>query len=215
MTRKNDLKPFKNMWTNKISVVDLQICYLLLQGHGTSTLDIHFEKDLGYPKGAFTRPYLTNRVEELKKQEIILKENAVIVNPIKFFDYIFLTFVKIHLPAVRGTIDWAGAFEDVKKLNKDYGCLSMAFTVEGMGDYDLVLLIFTNDIDTYYDFVDDLTRCGWVEKVDGKKVHSAKRAGFFYEPVLLPNNDEYDESVREYHKRLGEMIEETDVRKSK
>jgi DNA-binding Lrp family transcriptional regulator len=215
MARKTDLKPFKSMWTNKISVVDLQICHLLLQGHGSSTLDVHFEKDLGYPKGAFTRPYLTNRVEELKKQEIILKENTVIVNPIKFFDYLFLTFVKIHLPAVRGYIDWAGAFEDVTKLNKDYGFLSMVFTVEGTGDYDLVLFIFTNDIDRYYEFVADLTRLGWVEKVDGKKVHPAKKAGFLYEPVLLPDLDEYKDSIQEYHKRLGEMIEETSSRKSR
>jgi DNA-binding Lrp family transcriptional regulator len=215
MAKKTDLKPFKNMWANKISVVDLQICRLLLQGHGSSTLDVHFEKDLGYPKGKFTRPYLANRVEELKKQEIILKENTIVVNPIKFFDYLFLTFVKIHLPTVRGFIDWGGAFDDVKKLNKDYGFLSMVFTVEGTGEYDLVLFIFTNDIDRYYDFVTDLTRLGWVEKVDGKKVHTAKKAGFFYEPVLLPDVDEYWNAVQEYYARLGEMIKEAKPGESK
>lgn len=209
MSDERKLEPYKTMWSNHISVVDLQILHALREGRGSTNLDEYFS-DIGFK---FSRPYLKNKVEEMKKREIILEEKTVIVNPRKIFDYMFLTFVKIHLPAVRGVIDWRGAHNEIVELNRRYNILSMTFTVEGTGEYDLVLFVFVNDVDVYYEFIAELTRLGWVEKVDGKKVHAAEKAGFLFTPSLLPDVAEYRKAVRKYHKELGSMIQEEETHK--
>lgn len=199
-------EPYKRMWSKGISIVDLHILQALAEGASRTTLDKYLKaKGLNFP-----RSRLEKRVEELKDQGIIIKEATVLFDPTQIFDYIFVTFVKIHLPFFypTGTMDWGKAFREIVSLDEKYKILSMLFTIEGTGEYDLVLFMFVNDINDYYSFVKELTQKGWIEKVDGKRVHSAKEAGFLFQPVLLPNIEKYQRAVREYKDKLDQMLQE-------
>ena len=199
--------PFKNMWKNEIGLVDLLILHALYSGEASPTTLNRYLRNHGFK---FSRTQLTERLNRLKKNGVVLKTGTIIIDPTKLYDYVFLAFLKIHLPSIiagysRGSIDWRSAFEKIRQIDKEK-IVRMLFTLEGTGDYDMLLVIYVNRLEDYYDFVSSLVKEGLVEKVDGKRVHYP--AGVIFDPISLPSIDEYEKALSFYSVRLQEMLNE-------
>ena len=110
----------------------------------------------------------------MKNKGILLRENAIIVDPTMLYDHVFIVFIKVQLVGGgygRGE-EWRKAYEEILDVNKDPRFekpLRILFNIGGTGEYDFVAMVYTSDISKYHRFKAELAKRGIVEKFDSKK----------------------------------------------
>lgn len=181
------------LWKYQIDPIDLFILAKLHEGVAESALNDHIEEEFGVE---ISRNKVSDKIRKLEDLGVILKRHAVIINPTKLYDHVYLAFIKTKLSSLlapAGASTWKDAFEKIKALNEESGFpLKIFFNVGGMGEYDFVALVYTNDPQEYHKFKAKLVQqTGIIEKFDTKYVDTPEL--FFFRPIEIPDFKEYDD----------------------
>jgi hypothetical protein len=179
----------KSILKNEITSLDLFILEKIHNGIGPTNISKSYEKEIEKEFGKkIGRNKIEKRISELKTKKIILKEKSIIVDPTKLFDYFFIFFIKMHLAheITRGGTTWQEAINIIKERSEKYqNLIRILVVLQGMGEYDIMGLTYTNDMDLYYEFQHDLLTSGLIEKFDTKQVYS--QPGLIFDPISIPN----------------------------
>ena len=204
-TRRTELK--RNQWRNRIDPVDLFVLEKLSQGEDPSSKAVLGELNDRFGI-SLTRRDIEARIERLQTEEVVLRRKTVLVDPTKLYDYVFLIFIKLHLPSMvsRATTTWDTATQTILEINERYNSpVKILFTILGWGEYDLAGIVYVDDQDEYYRFQKELTQQGFIEKYDTKTVHQGVR--FYFEPVSIPDVEQSREQLEEYRVVLSKLTE--------
>jgi DNA-binding Lrp family transcriptional regulator len=191
-----DLK--ENQWKNRIDPADLFILALLAEGMTATDAEVASAVNERFGL-SLSSSDVEARVGRMERERILLRRRTALVNPIKLYDFVFLVFLKLHLPSIleRATVTWDVATEEILKLNRAYGSpVKVLFTVLGWGEYDLAGLVYVDDLEVYHRFQNALLEKGFIERYDSKTVHQG--VAFHFDPVSVPDLDPSMERLRQY-----------------
>lgn len=204
MSEEKRIEPPKALFANRIDPIDILILNELSAGKSRTTLAEEINKKYGTK---LKRSEVEKRIDRMVSDEILLSDRqTVIVNPIKLFDHVFLNWLKLPLRPLlrRDELTWKRATERILEISKKYGnMIMMLFTPEGEGEYDLVAFVCTNDLQKYYDFLEELTREELIEKSKTQRVHPPSK--FYFNPVIIPYYEEYKQIYNKYKTILEQM----------
>lgn len=159
-------------------------------------------KDKGY---RISDDEIQRRIDKMKKNKIILKEHSVIVDITKLYNHVYHLYIKLPLygGAVRGvireTMDWKEGMQRVLEVNRKYGIIRYMWAYEGDGEYDLICLVSSPDMETHAKFISDLTKLGIAEKT--KTQRCSRPFGVYVDPISIPSIEDYSKKL-DYFKKL-------------
>ena len=129
------------------------------------------------------------RIEVLKRKKILLKDKVSIIDPMKVWDGYYIVLIKSHLvpPIISEAIEFPTGWrvenylERLQKREKEMGIkvIRQAYCLQGT-EWDILLTISALSQTDFAEFMDELTKEGWVEKV------------WSFIPVELGNNWIFD-----------------------
>lgn len=187
-----------------ITPLDILILNKLKEGGSPSTL---FEAINDKLKTNYSRGEIQKRIDELKKNGILKEYGTAIVDISRLYNHILLTAIKFAFPPLTrreaAVMSWSESWKKVRDIMaKEFKELSllMMFTPEGEGEYDLYMLICTNNEDQYADFQNELLKEELIEKSKTQRVLSPH--GFHFCPSVMPSYEEFEESVELYKERF-------------
>jgi DNA-binding Lrp family transcriptional regulator len=193
----------KAMLANEIDPLDILILNELSAGKSRTTLADELKKNYNIE---LSRLDVEKRIDIMFKKGVLTRIHTIIVNPVKLFDHVFLNWWKLPLRPLlrRDELTWDEATKRILEISRKYGnMIMMLFTPEGEGEYDLVAFVCTNDIQKYYEFLEELTKEELLEKSKTQRVHSPSMV--FFDPVILPSYEESKETYTKYMKALEKM----------
>lgn len=181
------------MWKYKVTPLELFILKELDKGTPEANIPEEIKKEFDIK---LTRYKVQQIVSSLLKRKVLLKRNSIVINPAKLFNNVYLAFIKTKVSGAPA-LAWKEAFDRIIDINKRQGSpIKILFNIGGMGEYDFVALIYSNDAEKYHDFKANLVRMtGIIEKFDTKYVDVPYL--FFFDPVAIPDFKECQE-IREY-----------------
>jgi DNA-binding Lrp family transcriptional regulator len=202
----NELPDYVELLRQEIDPIDLLILRELLEGTPESNIPDKIKEETGV---AISRATIRQRIANMENKKIILKKNTVIVDPSKLYTHIYLAFIKTNLLspiAPAGIKSWRDAFEEIKRINNEYGNpIRILFNIGGTGEYDFVAFIYMNDPNKYHDFKEALVkRTGIIEKYDTKYVDTPEL--FFFDPISVPDYKEYEKWLRRSNVVIEKML---------
>src|SRR5229473_878275 len=229
--------PVKNLTKNGIGPLDLLILHVLQSGATPDTASKDLEK-YGY---VLSRDNVKNRVDELIKKGVILEHNNkedskkddkikwILVDPSKLFDNQWYTFIKSQNPLFeRRVIPYSEMYSNLVEISREYGIVIAIDLVQGEGqNYDFILRIATNELTLFEEFIEKIRSLGWVHSVDSKPIHILEgvglsknnltkvRTNYFYEPIKLPDFENYLRCIRNVYRAYDGYIKEEGASKQK
>jgi DNA-binding Lrp family transcriptional regulator len=229
--------PMKNLTKNGISPLDLLILHALQGGATPDTASKELEK-LGY---VLSRDNVKNRIEDLTKKGVLIEHNQgdeskkddrikwVMVDPSKLFDYQWYTFIKTQNPLFeRRVIPYSEMYSNLVEISREYDIATSIDLLQGEGqNYDFILRIVTNEMETFEEMVEKIRSLGWVHSVDSKPIHVLEGVGFsknsltkvashyYYDPIKLPNFERYLKKIRNVYRTYDAYLKEEGSSKQK
>lgn len=193
----------KAMLASGIDPLDVLILNELGAGKSRTTLAEELKRNHNVE---LSRTEVEKRIDTMVQKGVLIRTHTIITNPVKLFDHVFLNWWKLPLRPLlrRDELTWDEATRRILEISRKYGNIfMMIFTPEGEGEYDLVAFVCTNDLQKYYEFLEELTREELLEKSKTQRVHSPSMV--FFDPLVLPSYEECKETYREYKQVLEEM----------
>jgi hypothetical protein len=183
----------------------------LIEGASPTTLHNMINAELkGYVKKDFTRAEVEKRIQTLAEKRILQRSHIICIDPSKLFDNVFLLFLKIPIlsPFRRVEIGWLNAVEKIwnadkewkDKFGREFNLVRLIGVVEGTGEYDVVLLVFTNNMRKVSYFLEMLQREGYIEKSMTQRIWPP--GGMNFNPIALPDFFSYARAVEKRRKNL-------------
>ncbi len=229
--------PMKNLTKNGVSPLDLLILHALQGGATPDTASKELEKQ-GY---VLSRDNVKNRVDDLTKKGIILEHNPgdeskkddrikwIMVDPSKLFDYQWYTFIKTQNPLFeRRVIPYSEMYSNLVEISREYDIVTSIDLLQGEGqNYDFILRIVTNEMETFEEMIEKIRSLGWVHSVDSKPIHVLEGVGFsknsltkvashyYYDPIKLPNFERYLKKIRNVYRTYDAYLKEEGSSKQK
>lgn len=171
-----------------------------------TTLDSMIKKELGIN---ISRPQVEERIERLKAKNILISEHSIVVNPSKLFDHVAHVYLKLAISdPFKRSIDWWEAIKEIWTLDKTPGSENETATdivrligiIEGTGEYDVVLLVFTNDMDNISRLLKKLSEKNYIQKSMTQRLWAP--TGAMYDPVIVPDYYKYTSLLSQYGQRI-------------
>jgi len=181
----------------------------LREGASISTLDKVIRKEMGID---ITRTEVERRIQRLAANGVLLGLHSVIVDPTKLFDHVAHIYLKIPIssPLRTAALGWWEALDKIWTMDKKPGhgeiatdIVRIAGVIEGTGEYDLILLVYTNDMENVSSFLHRLAREGYIAKSMTQRVWTP--TGIKFDPVTMPEFEPYVEAISRYSKVLEHM----------
>lgn len=181
------------------------------EGASVTTLDRVIKKELNID---ITRSEVERRIEKLANDRVLLSLHSIIVDPTKLFDHVAHIYLKIPVssPVLRtGGLTWWEALEKIWTIDKTpefkgespTDIIRLGGVIEGTGDYDLILLIYANDMEKVSRFLHKLAKAGYIEKSMTQRIWIP--TGIKFEPVAIPEAETYARAVSTYSEILENM----------
>ncbi|MFX0202583.1 MAG: helix-turn-helix transcriptional regulator [Candidatus Hodarchaeota archaeon] len=186
-----------------MDVVDVAVLHRALKGESYKSIS----KALGIAERS-----VRNKLNRIEAKGVIDKGKQQVpsFDTISLWEYVFVTFVKLHLPAAVPPVTpqpplgpvtptpippgWLGAIDELRRNNPLYDKLvRSAFVLIGT-EYDVILLITTQSKDEYAKFCSILQGKGIIEKIWGSMV--VEWAGYTWNPLAVPDPEEMESSMR-------------------
>ncbi len=213
LSDKSGVTPFKIMEEGKLDLTDLSILKKLLEGKTIKQVSKELQ---------IVEKTVSNRLDSMERNHLLVKRQAPIVDILQLYNYLFITYVKIHLSAaipeittgtrptpipgatVRSTPpppSWLEMLTAIENTDKELfqKLVRYAFVVMGT-EWDLVLIMSTQSIEEYTKFFSQLQSKGFIEKVEGHTV--VTYAGYHYDPIAVPDPEEVVEGLKHVQKFL-------------
>jgi DNA-binding Lrp family transcriptional regulator len=209
---KKPIIPFRIAEDGKVDLTDLCILEKLIDGK--SIRDVAEELHIA-------EKTVSNRLDSMERNKLIVKKQAPIVDILQLYNFLFITYVKVHLsaaiaeaamrtnplagmppvPSTPAPPSWLEVLEAIKETDKQLfsKIVRYAFVVMGT-EWDLVLIISTQSIEEYTRFFSQLQHRGFIEKVLGQPIVSF--AGYHYDPIAVPDSTELVEGLKQMQKFL-------------
>jgi len=177
----------------------------LIEGASPTTLHKMINDELKDYLGGkqFSRPEIEKRIQVLADKGVLRRVHTISVDPSKLFDSLFLLFLKVPIfsPDRRIEIGWLNAVEKIWKADKEwrdkfgqaFDLVRLIGVVEGTGEYDLGLLVFTNNMRKVSHFLERLQRHGYVEKSMTQRIWPP--GGMEFDPIIIPDFFSYARAV--------------------
>jgi len=180
------------------------------EGAAISTLADEMNKELGTD---LTRRDVESRVERMASKGVVKFLHAIIIDPTKIYDHVFHTYIKFpiaHPLRARGWWD-IGEIWDIDKKEKDeegreLDMIRLLGIIEGTGEYDAILMMYTNDLTQYSSMLRKLRDKGFIEKSMTQRIWPP--TGLKFDPVKIPDYDYYLAAFNQHYKRINEMYKE-------
>lgn len=177
----------------------------LREGASITTLDRVIKKELGIN---ISRSEVERRVERLAKDGIIISTHSIVIDPTKLFDHVANIYLKIPISGLKA-IDWWEAIQRIWETDKksEYpgepptDIIRQIGVIEGTGEYDLILLVYTNNMEDISRLLKKLTSKGYIEKSQTQRIWIP--TGLYFDPIQIPSFEKYAEIVSIY----GEIFE--------
>jgi len=189
---------WKKIIKEKIDEIDLKIMSLLISGRDLSEQEIN-----GIAKKLKIDPHeVRDRISILRKKGILLKTSSALIDPIKLWDEYLIVFIKANLspPVVGVEIDyprgWTEVVERLIETEKRMGIsiVRQAYALQGT-EWDLLLILTTQDLNEYQEFGENLIKQGWIEKIWSIRPFELK-GKWVFDPVEVPSATEYVKNVK-------------------
>ncbi|MEM3555603.1 MAG: Lrp/AsnC family transcriptional regulator [Candidatus Micrarchaeia archaeon] len=183
------MKLYKKISKEKIDAIDLRIMNLLVKEREVSKTELmELSKKVGISLNELRR-----RIVSLKRRRIIIKTNSAIIDPVRLWDEYLIVFIKANLspPVVGVEIEyprgWTEIIERIIETQKKLGVniVRQAYSLQGT-EWDLLLVVTTQDLDEYQRFGEELIKQGWVEKVWSMRPFELK-GKWIFDPVSIPS----------------------------
>ncbi len=229
--------PMKNLTKNGVSPLDLLILHALQEGSTPDTASKELEQR-GY---VLSRDNVKNRIDDLVKKGILLEHNHdeeskkddrikwIMVDPSKLFDYQWYTFIKTQNPLFeRRVIPYSEMYSNLVEISREYDIVTSIDLLQGEGqNYDFILRIVTNEMETFEEMIEKVRSLGWVHSVDSKPIHVLEGVGFsknnltkvvshyYYDPIKLPNFERYLKKIRNVYRAYDAYLKEEGSSKQK
>jgi len=189
---------WKKIIGERVDEVDLRILSLLIGGRDLTEQEIsNIAKKLRVNKEE-----VKDRISILSKKGIILKMNSALVDPIKLWDEYLIVMIKANLspPVVGVEINyprgWTEIIEKLKETERRLGIniIRQAYALQGT-EWDLLLIVTTQDMNEYQEFGENLIKQGWIEKIWSIRPFELK-GKWTFDPVEVPSPMEYIKNVK-------------------
>ncbi|MEM3555611.1 MAG: Lrp/AsnC family transcriptional regulator [Candidatus Micrarchaeia archaeon] len=189
---------WKKVIREKLDEVDLRILKLLLAGRDLTDREV---SDIA-KKLRINKDEVKDRISILSKKGVILKTNSALIDPIKLWDEYLIVMVKANLspPVIGVEINyprgWTEIIEKLKETERELGIniIRQAYALQGT-EWDLLLIITTQDLNEYQEFGETLIKQGWIEKIWSIRPFELK-GKWFFDPVEVPSPMEYVKNVK-------------------
>ena len=155
---------------------------------------------------------IKRRIEKLMKAEIF-RNFAPIIDPMKIWNYVYFIFVKADLspPLIGVPIEypssWSDLIERIKELRKKSDLartmIRYAFPLQGT-EWDILLLVTTNERENLLKLCNEIVGSKFVEKI--WSFSPVEGAGYVYEPIVVPQEEEYERLFADYITKGAELI---------
>jgi len=119
-------------------------------------------------------PEVKKRIEVLRKKKILLEDKVSMIDPMKIWDGYYIVLVKSHLvpPIISEAIEFPTGWrienylERFQKREKEMGIriIRQAYCLQGT-EWDILLVVSALSQTDFAEFMDALTKEGWIEKV--------------------------------------------------
>jgi len=183
----------------------------LREGASITTLDKMIKKELNID---ITRPEVERRIEKLARDGILLSLHSLVIDPSKLFDHIAHIYLKIPIyspvRAPGATLGWWESVKTIWAADKESklgesptDIIRLAGVVEGTGDYDLILLVYTNDMEEISRFLRKLTDAGLIEKSMTQRIWAP--TGVKFDPIRIPEFETYSQTISKYAEVIESM----------
>jgi len=180
----------------------------LREGASITTLDKIIKRELGLN---ITRAEVERRIERLAHDGIILSTHSIVIDPSKLFDHIANIYLKIPVasPLKTAGLGWWEAIDKIWEIDKKAefpgdvptDIIRQLGVIEGTGEYDLILFVYTNDMEEISRFLKKLADKGYIEKSMTQRIWIP--TGIKFDPIKVPDFETYAKIVA----KLSEVIE--------
>ena len=203
----------------KKELEDLSVNKWKREGASITTLHTEINKELKElgEKTEISRTEIERRIKILYEKGIILRHHAVIINPTKLFDHIFHVYLKIPISSplrtaiTRESFSWWEAISKIWETDKNetdrkgkvFDMVRMLGTIEGTGEYDVILLVYTNDIERFSELLKKLTDMNYIEKSMTQRIWGP--TGMKFNPIKIPDFFEYKKAISKIKNFIKDM----------
>ena len=149
-------------------------------------------------------PEVKKRISVLKKKKIVLQDKVSIIDPMKIWDGYYIVLIKSHLvpPIISEEIKFPTGWrienyiERLQKREKemDVKVVRQAYCLQGT-EWDILLIISALSQTDYVEFMDKLTREGWIERV-WSYIPGEFGENWIFDPIEVPSPKIFRERVK-------------------
>lgn len=147
---------------------------------------------------------IKKRLETLKKKKILSKDKVSVIDPMKVWDGYYIVLVKAHLvpPIISEHIEFPTGWrienyiERLRKREKETGLsiIRQAYCLQGT-EWDILLVVTVPSQTDFVEFMDKLTKEGWIGKV-WSYIPVEFGENWIFDPIAVPPSKIFKERVK-------------------
>ena len=199
----------KRIIEKNIDMTDLKILDALTGDDLSEKFERHVTEELSKTLD-ISSDEIEQRVGRLKERDVIKKFGAI-VDPLKVWDHILFTLVKISLapPLVEESIEegYPKGWIDVGKMVNDFvtndelakKIVRESYTLIGT-EWDLMIVTSTNDLNEHREMFEKLVSMGFISMA--RTFNPIEGAPYVYNPIAVPPPEEVEEALGELKEYL-------------
>jgi len=149
---------------------------------------------------------VNKRIEALKKKKILLEDKVSVIDPMKIWDGYYIVLVKAHLvpPIISEHVKFPTGWrienylERLKKREKEMGIkiIRQAYCLQGT-EYDILLIVSALSQTDYAEFMNELTKEGWIERV-WSYIPVEFGNNWIFDPMEVPSVEVFRERAKRF-----------------
>ncbi|MCU0652928.1 MAG: hypothetical protein MUD10_01590 [Candidatus Pacebacteria bacterium] len=148
------------------------------------------------------------RLTALKDKKVLLKDRISVIDPMKIWDGYYVALIKTHLvpPIISEDIKFPTGWrvesylERLRRREKETGgaIIRQAYCLQGT-EYDMMLIVSALSQTDLAEYLDGLTKEGWIERV-WSFTPVELGDNWVFDPVAVPANRIFEERVKNIKK---------------
>ena len=149
-----------------------------------------------------------SRIKTLKEKKILLKERVSVIDPMKVWDGYYVVLIKSHLipPIISEAIEFPTGWrienylERLRKREQEMGVriIRQAYCLQGT-EWDILLIVSALSQSDFAEFMDELVKEGWIEKV-WSFIPVELGNNWIFDPIAVPPVRIFQERVKKLKK---------------
>jgi DNA-binding Lrp family transcriptional regulator len=182
----------------------------LREGASITTLDKVIKRELGLE---ISRSEVERRIEKLASRGILLSTHSIVIDPTKLFNHVAHIYLKIPISSPLRSLTWWEAVEKIWEVDKKpeheadvpTDIIRELGVIEGTGEYDVILFVYTNDMNEVSRLLKKLTTKGYIEKSMTQRIWTP--TGIKFDPIKVPDYEAYVKTLTKLHSFLESIHE--------